>query len=135
MTSSAKLKIDEELPPTLPAMWRVLKLGYGYEHLYASNVASDAFAWDTHRAFAGARLGLGYILVPTIYGHVGYGWRSTGDVLVANASGMTYDVGGALDLHIIPHIGIGAHAEYNVFSAQPYSTQWVALGLHADIEF
>jgi ATP-binding cassette subfamily B protein len=31
MTSSRKPKVDAELPPTLPAMWRVLKLGYAYE--------------------------------------------------------------------------------------------------------
>jgi ATP-binding cassette subfamily B protein len=45
MTSSPKLKIDEELPPTLPAMWRVLKLGYGYERaLMSASVALGLLA-------------------------------------------------------------------------------------------
>lgn len=111
------------------------EVGYGYDHLFASDDVGNAYAWDVHRAFGGARLAFGRFLVPVIYAHVGYGWRSTGDTTVPDASGIAFDAGGALDLHIVPHLGFGAHVEYATIDAQPYTPQWVALGLHADSVF
>ena len=46
-----------------------------------------------------------------------------------------FDVGGALDLRVIPHVGLGAHIEYATIDAQPYTPEWIALGLHVDIIF
>jgi hypothetical protein len=70
-----------------------------------------------------------------IYGHLGYGWRATGDPSVPSAGGFAYDLGGALDLHVIPHLGIGAHVELDGIESQPDTPQWLAFGLHADIVF
>jgi len=109
--------------------------GYGYDHLFASDVTGDSFAWDMHRLFGGVRVGFGRIVVPTVYGHIGYGWRNTSDPTVATSSGLAFDAGVALDLHIVPHLGIGAHAEYAMIDAQPFTPHWLALGLHADLAF
>jgi hypothetical protein len=117
----------------LPLVRFVPEVGYGFQHFFAVDEAGAAYDWDTHRVFAGARLGLGEILVPTIYAHFGYGWRGTGDPSVPDAGGTAFDAGVALDLHIIPHVGLGAHAEYATIDAQPYVPQWLAVGLHADI--
>jgi hypothetical protein len=111
------------------------EFAYGYDHLFATDAFGDSFAWDMHRVIGGVRLGVGRIIVPTVYGHVGYGWRNTGDPTVTQASGVAFDAGFALDLHVIPHFGVGAHAEYAMIDARPFVPQWVALGLHADLAF
>ncbi|MGA2449594.1 MAG: hypothetical protein ABTD50_13000 [Polyangiaceae bacterium] len=111
------------------------ELGYGYDHLFASDDAGDAYSWDFHRLFGGARLSFGRFLVPVIYGHIGYGWRVTGDPSVPQEGGLALDVGGALDLRVIPHFGIGVHIEYATIDAQDYAPQWIATGLHADLTF
>ena len=43
--------------------------------------------------------------------------------------------GFALDFHVVRHVGFGGHVEYAAIDAQPYTPQWLALGLHADIAF
>jgi hypothetical protein len=128
-----KIRVGEQL--RFPFMRITPELGYGYDHLWASDADGSAYAWDLHRVFAGVRLGLGEILVPSVYGHVGYGWRDTSAPDVGQAGGVTYDFGVALDLHIIPHFGIGVHAEYAGIESQPDTPQWLALGLHADLVF
>lgn len=119
----------------MPGLRFTPEIGYGYQHLFATDDAGESFAWNTHRVFGGARLGFGWILVPTVYAHVGYGWRDTNDPTVPEASGLAFDAGLALDLHIIPHFGFGAHAEYAMIDSVPYTPHWLALGLHADLAF
>ncbi len=88
------------------------EIGYGFTHLFANDDAGDpAYDWNLHRAFAGVRFGFGRFVVPVVYGHVGYGWRATNDPIIPQASGFAYDAGVALDLHLLPHFGFGAHAE------------------------
>jgi hypothetical protein len=128
-----KVRVGEQI--RLPRLRVTPELGYGFDHLFATDDAGTAYAWDMHRLFAGARIGFGHLVVPTVYGHVGYGWRDTGDPSVAQASGVAFDVGFALDFHIVPHFGFGAHIEYAAIDAEPYTPQWLALGLHADIAF
>jgi hypothetical protein len=109
--------------------------GYGYDHLFASDDAGNAYSWDMHRFFGGARLAFGRFLVPVIYAHLGYGWRRTGDPTVPEAGGLAFDVGGALDLRVVPHFGIGLHFEYATIDAEPYAPAWTAFGLHVDLLF
>ena len=116
------------------------EVGYAYTHLFANedagyNTLGPTYDWNLHRGFAGVRLGFGRFIVPVVYGHIGYGWRETGDPIVPQASGFAYDAGVALDLHIIPHFGFGAHAEVAGIDSQPYTPQWLALGLHAEVVF
>jgi hypothetical protein len=128
-----KVRVGEQI--RFPRLRFTPELGYGFDHLFAADNAGTAYAWDMHRLFAGARVGFGRLVVPTFYGHVGYGWRDTGDPSVNQASGVALDLGFALDFHVIPHLGFGAHVEYAAIDAQPYTPQWLALGLHADLAF
>jgi hypothetical protein len=111
------------------------EVGYGFDHLFATSVNNTSYDWDMHRMFAGARIGFGHHVVPTFYGHIGYGWRNTGDPTVSEANGVAFDLGFALDFHVVPHLGFGGYVEYAAIDAQPYTPRWLALGLHADVAF
>jgi hypothetical protein len=111
------------------------EVGYAYDRLFASDGVSDSFSWDTYRVFGGVRLAFGRILQPVVYGHLGYGWRNTGDPSVTDAQGFAWDVGGALDLHLVPRFVIGVHVEYAEIDVQPDTPSWVAIGGHAQLLF
>jgi hypothetical protein len=111
------------------------EVGYGFDHLFATDNQTFSYAWDMHRVFAGVRIGFGRVVVPTFYAHVGYGWRDTSDPTVAAASGVAFDTGFALDFHVVRHFGFGGHVEYAAIDAEPYTPQWLAIGLHADVAF
>jgi hypothetical protein len=118
-----------------PGLHITPEVGYGYTHLFATDDNGNAYDWDLHRIFAGARLEIGRFFVPALYGHVGYGWQVTGDPTVQGTDGPSFDVGGALDLRVIPHLGLGVHVEYVTVAAEHDSIDWVAVGLHASIVF
>lgn len=64
-----------------------------------------------YRGTVGTRFGLGILLRPSVYGHVG-----AGHVDFDNSDDLTHltlDVGAALDLAIVPSVELGAHAGYN----------------------
>ena len=129
--SGFKVRVGDQIH--MPRLRVTPEGGYAFDHLFASDAAGAAYAWDMHRFFGGVRVQFGRVLVPGFYGHLGYGWRDTGDPTVSQAGGLAFDAGFTLDLHIIPHFGFGAQAEYASIDAQPYAPQWVALGLHADL--
>jgi hypothetical protein len=131
--SGFKVRVGDQI--RFPFLRFTPEMGYAYVHLYAANDLTSPFGWDTHRLFAGVRLGLGEIIVHTFYGHVGYGWRRTGDPTVPSADGLAFDTGVALDLHLIPHFGFGAHVEYAMIDSVPYTPHWLGIGLHADLAF
>ena len=128
-----KFRVGDQI--RFPRLRFTPEVGYGFDHLFATDNTNTAYSWDMHRVFAGARIGFGRVVVPTFYAHIGYGWRNTGDPTVPQANGLAYDMGFALDFHIIRHLGLGAHVEYAAIDAQPYTPEWIALGLHADIAF
>lgn len=109
------------------------EVGYGFSHLFASGDVDDS--WDVHRVFGGVRLSFGHIVAPTLYGHVGYAWRVTDSPVVNDEGGAAFDVGGALDIRVIPHFDFGPHIEYTAIAEPHFAPQWVALGVHADIVF
>ncbi|HEY8091039.1 MAG TPA: hypothetical protein VIF09_24420 [Polyangiaceae bacterium] len=129
-----KVRLGEQFP--FGGIRFTPELLYGYDHLWANDDTGAAYGWDVSRVFGGARLSLGRILVPVLYGHLGYGWRQTGDQTVTgSASGLGFDVGGALDLRVVPHFGAGVHVEYTNVETQLETPQWIAVGLHADAIF
>jgi hypothetical protein len=130
--SGFKLRVGDQL--RFPGLRFTPEIGYGFEHLYTSSDIG-AYSWETHRVFGGARLAFGYIVSPGFYGHLGYGWRNSGDPTIPQAGGLALDAGFALDFHLIRHFTFGAHAEYATIDAQPYTPQWLALGLHGDVLF
>jgi hypothetical protein len=122
------VRIGDELH--LPLIRLTPEVGYGYEHLFADRAPSD---WTTHRIFAGARLGVGELLVPFVFAHVGYGWRSTPDGSYGG-NGTAFDLGAGLDLSL-GFIAVGAHVGYATIDAQPATPQWIILGLDGTIVF
>jgi hypothetical protein len=128
-----KVRVGDQI--RFPRLRLTPEIGYGYDHLFATDNETFSYAWDMHRVFAGVRVGFGRIVVPTFYAHAGYGWRDTGDPTVAQASGVALDAGFALDLHVVRHLGFGGHVEYAAIDAEPYTPRWLALGLHADVAF
>ncbi len=109
--------------------------GFSYTHLFVTDDARESVGWNMERTFVGVRLGFGEVIVPIVYGHIGYGWRSTsgGPVEpVPAASGVAADVGAGLDFHLIRHFGFGFHVEYVAVEATPDVPDWIAFGVHGD---
>jgi hypothetical protein len=111
------------------------ELGYAYDHMFANDVLGSTYNWDVNRVMGGLRLSFGRWVVPVFYAHLAYGWRGTSDPNVQSVGGLGFDVGGALDLRVIPHFGFGVHIEYSTIDAQPVVPEWIALGLHAEVIF
>lgn len=129
-----KVRIGEQIRLT-PWLRFTPEVGYGYDHLFANNDDGTAYSWDMNRVFGGARLAFGRFIVPSIYGHVGYGWRTTGDPSVQAANGLAIDVGAALDIRIVRQVQFGVHTEWVTINAQPYAPDWLAMGAHIDLAF
>jgi len=120
--------------------------GFAYTHLFdtgspdggTGSSTSDS-SWDMERIFVGVRLGFGEFVVPSVYGHVGFGWRvqsGTGSSSTAGTvGGLAADGGVALDFHVLPHLTLGLHAEYVTVQTTPEVPDWVAFGGHADFRF
>jgi len=129
-----KIRVGEQFR-LRPRLRFTPEVGYSYTHLFGSDDIGDSFDWEMHRVFVGGRLSFGRFLAPALYAHAGYGWRVTGDPSVPQNGGFTWDVGGALDLRVIPHLGLGIHVEYDEVDSDPYAPAWVAFGAHADVTF
>jgi hypothetical protein len=129
-----KLRVGEQFR-IAPRLRITPEVGYSYTHLFGSDDLGDSFDWEMHRIFVGARLSFGHFLAPALYGHVGYGWRVDGAPDVPQQGGLTWDVGGALDLRVIPHLGLGIHVEYDELDLSTAAPGWVAFGAHADVIF
>jgi hypothetical protein len=130
--SGFKLRVGDQL--RFPALRFTPEIGYGFEHLYTSSDVG-AYSWETHRVFGGARVAFGHVVSPGFYGHLGYGWRNSGDPTISQAGGLALDAGFALDFRLVRHFTFGAHAEYATIDTQPYTPQWLALGMHGDLLF
>jgi|HubBroStandDraft_1064217.scaffolds.fasta_scaffold02210_5 hypothetical protein len=129
-----KLRVGEQFR-LAPMLRFTPEVGYGFDHIFASDDIGNSYSWDMQRLFVGARLSFGRILTPSVYAHVGYGWRNTGDPIITDSSGVAFDVGGALDLRVLPGMTLGVHAEYATIDAQPYAPEWAAFGVHGALIF
>ena len=65
----------------------------------------------------------------------GVNFCNTGDPIITDSSGVAFDVGGALDLRVLPGMTLGVHAEYATIDAQPYAPEWAAFGVHGALIF
>ncbi|RYZ08351.1 MAG: hypothetical protein EOO73_07830 [Myxococcales bacterium] len=103
------------------------ELGGGY---HGFGGGSDA---KLYSGFIGGRLGIGKIIEPSVFGHVGLG-RLEG---VAPRTAPLLDAGVALDLTILPLIDLGLHGAYNVMMPKDDGTalKFVTLGAHAALVF
>jgi hypothetical protein len=132
-----KLRIGAEF--RRPFLRIIPEIGFAYTHLFVTDTYGDNIGWNMERLFVGARVGFGEVVVPMIYGHIGYGWRGTdqnnGAYYVPAANGLAADGGVALDFHLVRHFGFGIHLEYVTVQAAPSIPDWVAAGVHGDYRF
>jgi hypothetical protein len=88
---------------------------------------------QVYRGFIGGRVGIGKVIEPSIFAHVGAGKIDGAADYVAP----TVDVGAALDLTLLPIVNLGVHASYDTLLAQDDHSafDWYILGIHAALEF
>jgi hypothetical protein len=131
-----KLRIGAEI--RRPWLRIIPEGGFAYDHLFVTDQGVSE-GWNMERIFVGARIGFGEVIVPVVYGHVGYGFRVENGVgsAVTNgtSNGLTADAGVALDFHLIRHVGFGLHLEYVTVQTSPEVPDWVAFGAHMDFRF
>jgi hypothetical protein len=81
---------------------------------------------------AGARVGVGFILEPSVFTHFGvghFGYDTTPGAV--SHTSLTYDFGAALDLTLLPVIDLGAHIDYaRILGDSIASFSWIAIGAH-----
>ena len=100
---------------------------------------ADTYERDLLRLLGGARLTLpGAVLQWSLVAHIGYGTSNGVDVdAVLDRSGLTFDVGGALDITLLPIVFFGAHLDYGALLASTGSGAQTAhilgAGLHVGI--
>lgn len=98
--------------------------------------ADDATAY---RALVGANLGVGTILRPSVFAHIGVGHIAVADNAVPDQSrtGLAGDVGLALDFTLLPLLDIGVQGSYNAIrgtsTTDPF--RWLQGGVHATLVF
>ena len=120
------------------------ELGYAFDHVFAAtNNGVTGQEENMNRIFAGLRFGVGHTVIPTIYAHVGYGFRSVsnsqtdlgGAGIIAGSNGLTVDTGVAVEFRIARHLFLGPHAEWVYIDTANNQPQWLAFGGHIDFVF
>ncbi len=99
---------------------------------------SGAPAASTERFMAGGRLGLGFVIEPSVFAHAGVGHYSYDDVGGEHShTSLGYDVGLALDLTALPVIDLGVHAAAAGVAGSPAREPfpWLTLGGHVAFGF
>lgn len=116
-------------------LWLAPELGGGY--LTFGDV--DGQALHPSRMYGGGRVGLDGFVQPQLYVHAGYGWL--GDLGDVSLEGALFEVGVAVDLRVLPVLGIGAHAGFtsndNLHGGAQArdSFNWLSFGVHAGLTF
>jgi hypothetical protein len=99
------------------------ELGGSY-HAFGGNDETRIYS-----GFLGARLGIGKIIEPSIFAHVGIGHLEG----LETRTGTMLDGGLALDVTLLPLVDFGVHAGYNVMtpSGDGSAFKYLTLGLQA----
>jgi hypothetical protein len=121
------IRLGQELH--VPLLVLTPEIGFTYHNF------SGDYGPKIYRGIIGARLGIGEILRPGAFVHVGLGHfvPTIGD----NQNAFTLDAGGFLDLTVIPFLNVGVHVAYNRVDADYSSGAYAFLtaGLHAALVF
>jgi hypothetical protein len=88
-----------------------------------------------YRVLAGGRLGIGVIIRPSVFAHIGVGHLRFDDRFGDGRDGRTNlagDVGAALDFTVLPLVDIGIQGSYNTIAGdddnEPF--EWLQAGAH-----
>jgi hypothetical protein len=121
------IRLGQELH--IPPLEFTPEIGFTYHGF------SGTYGPQIYRGIFGARLGIGEILRPGAFAHVGFGHfvPTIGD----NQNAFTWDAGGFLDLTIVPFLNVGIHGSYDHVDADYGSGAYAfaTFGLHADLVF
>jgi hypothetical protein len=94
-----------------------------------------------YRAMAGGRLALGAVIRPTVFAHIGAGhlrWDAfPGSDARDSRTGVTTDLGAALDFTLLPLIDFGVQLSYNTIAASSGEPafDWMQAGAHVVFVF
>lgn len=88
-----------------------------------------------YRGMAGGRLGVGVIIRPSVFAHIGVGHLRYDDPFGDGRDGRTNlagDLGAALDFTILPLVDLGVQASYNVVAGDDDDDafEWLQAGVH-----
>lgn len=88
-----------------------------------------------YRAMAGGRVGLGFIIRPSVFAHLGVGHLRYDDLLDDDRTGHTNiagDLGVALDFTLLPLVDLGVQGSYNFLAGDSAfdAFEWMQAGVH-----
>jgi hypothetical protein len=88
-----------------------------------------------YRGMAGGRLGVGVIIRPSVFAHIGVGHLRFDDAFGDGRDGRTNlagDVGAALDFTILPLVDLGIQGSYNTIAGDDDDDafEWLQAGAH-----
>jgi hypothetical protein len=89
-----------------------------------------------YRGVVGLRLGLGEILRPGVFAHLGIA-RLNQESPAPSVTDFSYDAGAFLDFTLLPFVNFGGHAAYNAVEVSGGDPRfaWVTLGVHIELVF
>jgi hypothetical protein len=101
--------------------------------------ADHSFSDDgptTYQGLAGLRLGVGEVIRPGVFAHLGFGHMTLPDPAPSHTA-FTYDAGAFLDLTILPLLDLGVHGAYNRLNSGKGVDDfaWATVGAHAALIF
>jgi hypothetical protein len=139
--------IPGDVPDANTGLGGGIRLGHEYDLVILSlmpELGADyrAFGGESNaKAFrftGGGRVGLGFIIQPSVFAHAGVGhfWYDLPNRDVSHTS-LAYDLGLALDLTVLPVIDLGAHATWAGIAGNSNvdALSWVGLGGHIEFSF
>lgn len=92
---------------------------------------------NVYRGLGGVRVGIGEIIRPGVFGHIGYGaFRSDVGGSRDTSFSFTYDLGACLEFTLLPVLNLGVHTAYNKWTGgdnPPFS--FATVGAHAVLVF
>jgi opacity protein-like surface antigen len=91
------------------------------------------------RGMLGARFGFGGLLSPHVFAHGGIGRLGGNEIagVSPTRTAFSYDLGGGLDITLLPLINVGAHVAYNRIAGNDDvdGFDWLSTGLHVELLF
>lgn len=88
-----------------------------------------------YRGLAGGRLGVGFVIRPSVFAHVGVGHLRYDELIGSGRDGRTNfagDLGLALDFTLLPLVDVGVQGSYNMVSGSDDEDafEWLQAGAH-----
>lgn len=93
------------------------------------------FDSNVYRLMGGGRLGVGVVIRPSVFAHLGVGHLRYEDLLDGGRDGRTNvagDLGAALDFTLLPLVDLGVQASYNIVAGDDSTDafEWLQAGVH-----